>query len=113
MIRRTIVNRRNRRKLDTAVTTGGNDTLLPTVTIALTVVTFTFNQPVSLKGVPQIQSVGANASLPLSATRPTPTTVACTYAATQAASTSFVIPDKDPAIRTYTGGFARPGSVFP
>lgn len=113
MIRRPIVNRRNRRNLEKSTDQFGTNAGTTDVAINTVTVTFTFNQAVSLNGVPQIQSVGVNAALPVSATRPTPTTVALVYAATQAASTSFIVPEKDPAIRTYSGGYAQAGTFLP
>lgn len=113
MIRRPIVNRRNRRNFDRSMVPQGTNANITDVAINTTTVTLTFDKPVSLNGVPQVQSVGVNAAVPTAATRPTPTTVELTYAATQAASTDFIVPERDPAVRTYTGGYAQAGTFQP
>ena len=78
---------------------------------ATTVVTITFDQPVSLKGVPQYTTDigGAN---PVSATLTSPTTLALTFSATVATATVVNIPFEDPGIRNAVGGFVS-DSTFP
>ncbi len=71
--------------------------------ISTTVITLTFDQPVSLNGVPQYHT--ELPPTPLSATRPTPTTVAITFSATQASATELYVPVEDPAIRNNSGGY--------
>jgi hypothetical protein len=112
-MRRPIVNRRNRRNFDPSNQPGGVNALCTDVAISTVTVTLTFNQPVSLNGVPQVLSVGANGSLPTAAAQLSATQVNLTYAATQAASTDFIVPERDPAIRTYSGGFAQAGTFQP
>lgn len=112
-MRRPITNRRNRRNFDISNKPEGNNAVTLDVAISTVTVTLTFNKPVSLNGVPQVLSVGVNGALPLSATRPTSLTVALVYAATQAGSTDFIVPERDPAIRTYDGGYAQAGTFQP
>jgi hypothetical protein len=80
------------------------------VAAALSVITVTFDQPVSVKGVPQYAAVGAVGATPLSATQPSPNTVAITYTAPVATATAITVPFEDPAVRNATGGFVRSSS---
>lgn len=113
MIRRTIINRRNRRNIDSGIPGNPNDAAVTAVGIATVTVTLTLNAPCSLSGVPQVLSVGANGSLPVSASMTDPSHVALVYALTQAASTDFIVPNQDPALRTYTGGYVAAGTFQP
>ena len=73
--------------------------------------TLTFDQPVSLNGVPQYTTdvVGAEA---LSAVKTGLDTVAITFSATVATATEVQIPYEEPAVRNGSGGFVST-STFP
>jgi uncharacterized membrane-anchored protein len=75
------------------------------------VLTMTFDQPVSLNGTPAYTTdvVGATAK---SAAMTGPTTVAITFSAAIAAATEVRIPYEEPAIRNGSGGFVST-STFP
>ncbi len=75
------------------------------------VLTVTFDGPISLQGVPKYTTsvVGATAS---SAVMTGMNTVAITFSATVAAATSVTIPYEEPAIRNASGGFVST-STFP
>jgi hypothetical protein len=75
------------------------------------VLTITFDQPVSLNGVPQYTTsvVGATAS---SAVMTGMNTVAITFSATIATATEVRIPYEEPAVRNSSGGFVST-STFP
>jgi hypothetical protein len=75
------------------------------------VLTVTFDQPVSLQGVPAYTTsvVGATAS---SAVMTGLNTVAITFSATIATATTVTIPYEEPAIRNSSGGFVST-STFP
>jgi hypothetical protein len=81
------------------------------VTKAAAVMTIVFNQPVSLKGVPQYTTnlPGVTA---ISAALTSPTTLALTFSATVATATTLNIPSEDPAIRNASGGFVA-STTFP
>jgi hypothetical protein len=76
-----------------------------------TLLTITFDQPVSLNGVPQYTTsvVGATA---VSAIMTGMNTVAITFSATIATATSVTIPYEEPAVRNSSGGFVST-STFP
>ena len=76
-----------------------------------TLLTITFDQPVSLQGVPKYTTsvVGATAT---SAVMTGMNTVAITFSATVATATSVTIPYEEPAIRNASGGFVST-STFP
>lgn len=100
--------------------TKGTDLAVTAVVIATVNVTFTLSAPASLAKdesgvnlIPQILSVGANAGLPTAVAIISPTQVRLTYAATQAASTQFIWPNRDPAVRSYSGGYVVAGATFP
>jgi hypothetical protein len=78
---------------------------------ALAVLTVTFDQPVSLNGVPQYTTdvVGATAE---SAVMTSPTTIDITFSASVAAATALNIPYEEPAVRNSSGGFVST-STFP
>ena len=97
---------------------GGVTNPQPTTPIKITaasatgsVLTVTFDQPVSLKGVPKYTTdvVGATA---LSAAMTDMNTLAITFSATVAAATELKIPYEEPAIRNASGGFVST-STFP
>lgn len=69
----------------------------------------TFEIPVNLKGIPQ--ALTDTGKLPISATRPTLTTVLLVYD-TPGSVTSITFPQRDPAIRSMTGGYIA-GGTFP
>ena len=79
------------------VTAGGSD------------VTIVFNQPVSLKGIPQFLKNGSIA--PTAANMSSPTTLVLTYPALGPVAASVAIPPEEPAIRSVTGGFVTPTTV--
>jgi hypothetical protein len=78
---------------------------------ATTVVTVTYDQPVSLNGVPSYATdvVGAD---PVSAVLTSPTTIEITFDASVAAATELNIPYEEPAVRNSSGGFVST-STFP
>jgi hypothetical protein len=78
---------------------------------ATTVVTVTFDQPVSLNGVPAYTTDVAGAEA-VSAVMTSPTTVAITFDASVAAATELNIPYEEPAVRNSSGGFVST-STFP
>ncbi len=69
--------------------------------------TYSFDQPVVLDGVPQFLTsvVGA---MPISASRPTPQTIAITYDAPVSGAGWVSIGLEDPAVRNLSGGFVTP-----
>ena len=75
------------------------------------VLTITFDQPVSLNGVPQYTTdvVGATA---MSAVMTGMNTIAITFSATVAAAAEVRIPYEEPAVRNGSGGFVST-STFP
>jgi hypothetical protein len=77
------------------------------VTKNVAVMTIIFNQPVSLKGIPQYTTnlVGVT---PISAALTAPSTLTLTFSATVATATTLNIPAEDPAIRNSSGGFVTP-----
>ena len=90
----------------------------PTAAIAVTgatalgsVLTITFDQPVSLNGTPAYTTdvVGATA---MSAAMTGMNTIAITVSATVAAATEVRIPYEEPAVRNGSGGFVST-STFP
>jgi len=79
---------------------------------AASTVTITFNQPVTLKGVPQWTVVGALGANPLSASLTSATVLVITYTAPVAAATAINIPYEDLSVRNTSGGFVA-NSTFP
>ena len=77
-------------------------------TAAANVVTIIFDQPVSLKGIPQYPN--NNGALPTSASLSNPTTLVLTYPIGPEA-TGITVPSEDPAIRNSSGGYVTPVSV--
>ena len=75
------------------------------------VLTLTFDQVVSLDGVPAITTDVAGAD-PVSAVQSSPNVVAITFDAAIAAATALNIPHRDPAIRSASGGFVV-SNTFP
>jgi hypothetical protein len=69
----------------------------------------TFRVPVSLKGIPQILT--NTSKLPTSATKTAPNVVRLAYD-TPGSVTTATIPERDPAIRSNTGGYLTAGT-FP
>lgn len=70
--------------------------------------TIEFDQPVSLKGVPQF--VKAGGFLPTGASLTAPTTLLLTYTGGGAFPTGITIPYEDPAVRNSSGGFVTPSA---
>ena len=71
----------------------------------------TFDQPVSLRGIPAIQADTTPAELPTAAA---PTTgraggVTLTYGGSVAAALTMTVGPRDPSIRTSTGGYMPQG----
>lgn len=90
----------------------------PTVPIKITaatksgsVLTITYDQVVSLNGVPKYVTTVAGADA-ISAAQTGPTTVAITFDAAITAATAFTIPYEEPAVRNSSGGFVST-STFP
>ena len=69
--------------------------------------TIVFNQPVSLKGIPQYTTNLAGVT-PISAALTGPATLSLTFSASIATATTLNIPAEDPAIRNSSGGFVTP-----
>lgn len=120
MIKRPTINRRNRRKFDPSLLKQPSDTLITSLVISTVTVSVTVDQQFSLTNddngdplIPQVLSVGVNGALPTAVAVTGPNTFDLTYAATQAASTDFIVPARDPAIRTYTGGWLSSGTFQP
>jgi hypothetical protein len=74
------------------------------------VLTVTFDQVVSLSGVPQY-AVDVMGVTPVSATLTSPTQVAITYSATIMSATTVTIPYEEPAVRNASGGFVATSLV--
>ena len=90
----------------------------PTAPISITAATktgstlsITFNQPVSLKGVPQYTTNVAGAT-PISAFMASPTLLSITFSAALTSATIVNIPYEEPAVRNASGGFVS-NSTFP
>lgn len=81
------------------------------VTKATTLMTIVFNQPVSLKGIPQY-TTNLPGVTPISAALTGPATLSLTFSASVATATTLNIPAEEPAIRNSSGGFVSP-STFP
>ena len=81
------------------------------VTFSAAVATVTFDQPVSLNGVPAYTTdlVGVTAE---SAAMTSPTTIAVTFSASVAAAGELRVPYEEPAVRNGSGGFVST-STFP
>ena len=110
--RRPRKNRSSRRKNSMQTNPLSTTPIAVTGATALgTVLTITFDQPVSLNGVPAYTTdvVGATA---LSAAMTGMNTIAVTFSATVAAATEVRIPYEEPAVRNGSGGFVST-STFP
>jgi hypothetical protein len=84
---------------------------IASATVAGSVLTIEFNQPVSLTGVPQYTTDVAGAD-PVSAVKSNATTVEITFDAAVAAATVVNIPYEEPGVRNSSGGFVS-NSTFP
>src|SRR5204862_202256 len=80
-------------------------------TKAAAVLTITFNQPVSLAGIPAYTTNLAGIT-PVLASMTNPTTLSLTFSATVATATSLVVPFEEGAVRNPSGGFVNAGT-FP
>jgi hypothetical protein len=78
--------------------------------IAVANITVTFNEPVTLTGIPAWTAQGGRTILSIAQT--SPTVFVLTWSATLVGQSPIVIPFQDPAFRTYQGGYVQPGS-FP
>lgn len=89
----------------------GSAANLTEVLVATVTVTLTFDQPVSLNGIPQLTSdvAGVCTAAVIGAAR---NIVVCTMSLTQAMATYFALPANDPAIRTASGGYAYFGQFL-
>ena len=110
--RRAVKNRTKRRSKSAA------NRPQPTAPIKITAVSFsaavatvTFDQPVSLNGVPAYTTdlVGVTAQ---SAAMTSPTTIAVTFSGSVASAIELRIPYEEPAVRNGSGGFVST-STFP
>ena len=81
------------------------------VTVAGSVATVEFDQPVALNGTPAYTTSVAGATA-VSAEQTSPTTIAITFDASVAAATALLIPYEEPAVRNASGGFVST-STFP
>jgi hypothetical protein len=75
------------------------------------VLTITFNQPVSLTGIPQYLT-NLSGPTPILASMTSPTVLSLTFSATVATATSLVVPFEEGAIRNASGGYVNAGT-FP
>lgn len=96
---------RNRRNIPASARKSPAAIIASDPVISTTKITLTLSLPAMLSGIPQFLTAGVNGALPVSAQLTAPNTLELTYAATQAASTTLTIPENDPALRTYLGGF--------
>ena len=105
--------RRNRRRSNSSVNNPQPTTPIAVsgVAAAGSVLTVTFDQPVSLNGTPAYTTDVAGAEA-VSAVMTSPTTVAITFDAAVAAATELSIPYEEPAVRNASGGFVST-STFP
>lgn len=76
-----------------------------------TVLTLTLDQPVSLKGTPQILTNIAG-PVPVSAEQVSPAQIAVTFDGDISSATSLIVPHRDPAIRNSVGGYIY-SNTFP
>jgi hypothetical protein len=108
MIRTTKIHRRNRNRFDPSnVPTGADATASLAIVTGKVVVTLSV--ACNLTGIPQVlvQGVPPTAAVMLS-----PSSCQLTYAAAPAAGNNYVVPGRDPALRTRNGGYvaARAGT---
>ena len=99
-------NRRSMTKTDAPLTLS----LVPaTHTFATPHITATFSQRFVLKGTPQwLTNTG---KLPTAVVKQSPTTIRLTYD-TPGSVTSFTVPDRDPALRSTSGGYVAAGTFL-
>src|SRR5688572_23026991 len=109
--RRNTKNRPNRRDGGTRTVARPTPIGITSVTKAAAVMTIVFNQPVTLRGVPQYTTNLAGITA-IGASLTNPTTLSLTFSATVATATELRIPSEEPAIRNSSGGFVSP-STFP
>lgn len=83
---------------------------IASASVALTVLTVTFDQPIGLKGVPAYET-GVLGAAPVSAVQTGPTTIAVTYSVSIALASTLTIPYQEPAVRNAKGGYVA-DSVF-
>ena len=69
----------------------------------------TFDQPVTLTGIPQY-TLDAGTAAPTGAVRATASSVTLTYAASVDTAARINVPFEDPAIRNGSGGYVTPQS---
>ena len=80
------------------------------ITKNTTTMTIAFNQPVSLKGVPQY-TTNLGGITAVSAALTTATVMVLTFSASVATATELRIPPEDPAVRNSSGGFVTPTTM--
>lgn len=102
---------RNRRNIpaNSRIAPGGVNAAF--VSVATVKIVLALDVPVSLVGIPQFATTGANGSLPIAAAMTSAQTLELTYALTQAASTEITIPAGDSALRSYAGGLVNAQAV--
>ncbi|HEY3620781.1 MAG TPA: hypothetical protein VGK96_28590 [Candidatus Sulfotelmatobacter sp.] len=108
MIRRPIVHRRNRRKLQNGIGPAGVQATLTAHSVAANVVTATLSTTVQLQGIPRSWTVQGVA--PTAAVQTSATTINLTYAAAVTTNT-FAGVANDPNVTTPSGGFVQGFSV--
>jgi hypothetical protein len=74
----------------------------------LAVLKLTFDQPVSLNGIPAYLAGSAHA---IEAEQTAPNIVEITFSTDISADTFFTVPYRDPAIRSSSGGYVTPQNV--
>jgi len=71
--------------------------------------TLVFNQPVSLKGIPQFPA--AAGLVPTGAELISPNTLKLTYPDSGKGAPAITVPFEDPSIRNSSGGYVAPSSI--
>jgi hypothetical protein len=107
MIRRSIVHRRNRRKLQNNLAPAGVQATISGTAVAANAVTFALSTTVQLQGTPLSWKVlGVS---PTSATQVDATHIKCQYAAA-VATNAWTVTANDPGVTTPSGGFVQGSS---
>ncbi len=111
ILRKSQPNRKNRRK--------NNETNRPQPTVGITIqsvtpgapgsvdLTIVFDQPVTLKGVPQY-TTDVSGAVVQSASMTNPTTLLLTFDLDVSTATQVNIPYEEPAVRNSSGGYVYP-----
>jgi hypothetical protein len=108
MLQATKTHRRNRGRFDPSNVPVGSEAT-PTLAIVAGKVVVSLSVACSLSGIPQVLVQGV---APTAAVMLTPSACQLTYAAVPAAGNAYIVPGRDPALRTRNGGYvaARAGT---